>query len=568
MLSTDGVSLFKSSTKDLWPVYLSVLNLPPNMRMNAQNVVLAGLWYGSKKPPMQLLLKPIMEQLQRLYTIGVMIDTPHGPVTYRAKLELAVFDLPAKAAALCAKQFNGKHGCSVCLHPGEYYCRRRVYSPVQYTERTHAGVVAAGRLAEAKGEAVTGVKCVSPMFKTIDLVNSVPVDYMHAVLEGVTRDLLRRWFLPKHHSGAAYLGSKVKVIDKLLLRQQPPHELSRPPRSLEKHLKYLKASELRSWLIFYSLPLLLGQLLPLFFHHYALLVCSLHVLLQEHITPAQVDAAESMLQDFCQLLPELYGEESCTSNAHLLLHLPKYVRLWGPLWTHSAFGFESKNGILKRLIHSRGNVVPQLLFNIDVAYTLQLVHHKLAEHESDETMAFLNKSSKLAPRPNMAKIGEHAYIIGAFHVKTPTSEQSVALGSNVPIPCFYKLFLNGVAYHAATKTNHGKRDSTLCSFYRDDNKMHFGRIMLFVNTNTTLALVREFVQPRQSLLQQAGPPCRTTLALYKEVDLLSSFIAIVEERCDTPLLTVPVTSIQGKVVIVKNQDTTYVIKQPNHFEHH
>ena len=82
-----------------------------------------------------------------------------------------------------------------------------------------------------------GVKCVSPMFKTKDLVDSVPVDYMHAVLEGVTRDLLRRWFLPKHHSGAAYLGSKVKVIDKLLLRQQPPHELSRPPRSLEKTLE-------------------------------------------------------------------------------------------------------------------------------------------------------------------------------------------------------------------------------------------------------------------------------------------------------------------------------------------
>ena len=34
--------------------------------------------------------------------------------------------------------------------------------------------------------------------------------------------------------------------------------------------------------------------------------------------------AEQMLVDFCVLLPDLYGESSCTANAHLLL-LAKYV---------------------------------------------------------------------------------------------------------------------------------------------------------------------------------------------------------------------------------------------------
>ena len=31
---------------------------------------------------------------------------------------MGVFDLPAKAAVLCAKQYNGEHGCAVCVHPG------------------------------------------------------------------------------------------------------------------------------------------------------------------------------------------------------------------------------------------------------------------------------------------------------------------------------------------------------------------------------------------------------------------------------------------------------------------
>ena len=322
--------------------------------------------------------------------------------------------------------------------------------PTEYPDRTHRSVLVAARLAEVKGDAVVGIKGVSPLSTALNLVDSIPVDYMHAVLEGVTRRLLKYWFLSRYHSGASYLGSKLKKIDKILLRQQPPHELSRPPRSIEKHLKYLKASELRNWLLFYSLPLLVDNLPTLFFHHYALLVCAVHILLQDEITPSQVDAAESMLCDFCMLLPELYGEDSCTANAHLLLHLTKYVRLWGPLWTHSAFGFENKNGHLKRFIHSRGNVVSQLMFNVDVSYTLQLVHHKLAQYESNETMNFLNSSSQLAPRSNMAQIGEHTYIIGHCQVKLPTSEQSSALGTEEPIPCFSKLYKNGVVYHAAS----------------------------------------------------------------------------------------------------------------------
>lgn len=80
----------------------------------------------------------------------------------------------------------------------------------------------------------------------------------------------------------------------------------------------------------------------------------MHILLGDSITHAQVDAAERMLLDFHALLPELYGEASCTANAHLLTHLTKYVRLWGPLWTHSAFGFETHSafGLKARTVNS------------------------------------------------------------------------------------------------------------------------------------------------------------------------------------------------------------------------
>lgn len=260
--------------------------------------------------------------------------------------------------------------------------------------------------------------------------------------------------------------------------------------------------------------------------------------------------------------------ESCTANTHLLFHLPKYVRLWGPLWTHPAFG---KNDHLKRLIHGRGNVVPQLLFNIDVSQTLQLMHHELAQHESEQTMNFLNTSSQIAPRSNMTQVDEHMYIVGPCHVKSLTDEQCTALGTEEPMPCFYKLYKDGVLYHTTSRFSteiHGKRDSTVCAFKTSDNKKHFGRLVLFVNTPSPQALVREFHQPPQSLLKQAGPPCRPALAMYKDVDLLNSFITVVEEVHSTPLLAIPIVAIQGKMVFVKNEVSTYVIKQPNQYEHH
>ena len=80
------------------------------------------------------------------------------------------------------------------------------------------------------------------------------------------------------------------------------------------------------------------------------------------------------------------------------------------------------------------------------------------------------------------------------------------------------------------------------------------------------ALVYKFHQPSESLLVQAGPPCRPVLPVYKDIDLLRSFLTIIEDA--TSLLAVPITAIQGKAFVVKNESNTYAIKLPNKYEHH
>lgn len=114
---------------------------------------------------------------------------------------------------------------------------------------------------------------------------------------------------------------------------------------------------LKNRLLFYSFPLLQGYL---YLHHFTLFVCAVHFLLQEKITSAQINAAELMLNEFYDMVvPDLYGDITCTYNMHQLYHVAHYVNLLGPLWTQSAFCTESKNGLLKHMYHGIGNILEQ-----------------------------------------------------------------------------------------------------------------------------------------------------------------------------------------------------------------
>ena len=252
-LSTDGVPLFRSSSVSLWPVYLAILNLPPEVRMNSKNIILGGLWIGTTKPPMKLLLDPVLDNLKKLSTEGIVMNTPAGVKTVKGKLVLGLFDLPAKSAVLCAKQFNGLHGCSVCLHPGKRLSNNaRVYLPETHLLRTHASIISAAQQALETGVAVDGIMQLSPLAAQLGLVSSIPIDYMHQCLEGVIKMLLNYWVNSGNHGKPYYIGRQINEIDAELLKQQPPSEFTRPPRSLQTHLKHWKASEFRNWMLFYS----------------------------------------------------------------------------------------------------------------------------------------------------------------------------------------------------------------------------------------------------------------------------------------------------------------------------
>ena len=78
-------------------------------------------------------------------------------------------------------------------------------------------------------------------------------DYMHGVLIGLTKQLLDLWLSGKSYKEPWFIGHKVKSIDKHLEEMKPPDFVQRLSRSLEKNKSYLKATDLQSWLLYYSL---------------------------------------------------------------------------------------------------------------------------------------------------------------------------------------------------------------------------------------------------------------------------------------------------------------------------
>ncbi|XP_064463072.1 uncharacterized protein LOC135373982 [Ornithodoros turicata] len=173
-----------------------------------------------------------------------------------------------------------------------------------------------------------------------DLVRGCSVEYMHSVLLGVTRQINDHLFGSSHSLQRYYIGSRADVsnINRLLLSIKPPHCITRLPRSITDRVHW-KASELRNWLLYYSLPCTAGTLPREYWSHLAKLSEAVHILLGQEITEQDISHADELLRSFVYHCIGLYGESFMTFNVHALLHLAESVRYLGPLWAHSAFVF-------------------------------------------------------------------------------------------------------------------------------------------------------------------------------------------------------------------------------------
>lgn len=134
----------------------------------------------------------------------------------------------------------------------------------------------------------------------------------------VVKMIMSLWFDKTQKIEVFSIHSKISEVDGRLLSIKPPSFVPRFPRTV-MDLAHYKAADLQNFLIFYSLPCLLGILPDDQFHHFSLLVYSIYTLLQKKISPSDLKQCRYMLPviEFVLNIPVFYGERYSTSNTHL-----------------------------------------------------------------------------------------------------------------------------------------------------------------------------------------------------------------------------------------------------------
>ncbi|KAM3613128.1 uncharacterized protein V6R79_020974 [Siganus canaliculatus] len=538
--NTDGIPIFKSSKFSVWPFYCVINELNFVQRTKRENMILAGLWFGDSKPSMLTFLEPLCDTLNKIEREGVSVQFAGAQEPFICKvLTIAgTCDLPAKALVLNTVQFNGKYGCAKCEQPGQTVKtgeKGHVHAfPFQGADpkgppRTHKGMVDDAKMAFDSKSIVHGIK--GPTFlsklKSFDLVLGTGIDYMHSVLLGVMRLLIFLWFSTEFSRCAFSIVRSVSEVDKRMREIQPPFFI-RFPRSLTSHRMFFKASEYRSILLYFGPVVFRGILAGPYYNHFLLLSEAVFILLMECITPAQIDHAEKLLWNFCSQMSGLYGERYMTANMHLLVHLADSVRALGPLWTHSCFHFEDKNGHLLRLIHGTQNVPAQMVKAVKIIQRLPCITQNLKLNNA--ATAFLAKltSDTTYLTHNVADIVE---MIGAsFSLRLEANDKSLVeqfLGQGIhgnDVKAYNRAQVGKTVYTSKQYVKAKRRNNSTVLFC-DDMQMKYGQIELLCaykknsecQSEINFAFVNEFSVAGIDLIQDTltGGTCFHIVSLLE-----------------------------------------------------
>ena len=571
ILCCDGVQLFKSSTQAFWPILLAATSLPPGIRINAENLILAGVWQGHTKPPMNIILGQVLDKLEHINTHGIPFNF-NGPKLIRAKLLVCVFDLPARASATNFVQFNGYYSCLYCTVEGKHTSHKHIFLPDEHHQpRSKHSIKKNVEDAEKQGSTVMGVKGKSVLSSSVDIVEAVPVDYMHGVLEGVARRLLSAYVDSKNHMHCYYLGRVTEEIDKRLKQIKPPQEFRRSPRSVCS-MKQWKAAEFRAWLLYYCLPVLSDLLPPKYIYHLSLLVSTMHILLGDMIPVGDVDKAQKMLELFYELTPQLYGEEICTANMHILIHLSQCVKNWGPLWGYSCFGFESMNGHLRKSCHGTGYVLPQLVHNVRMRQLLPIKANKIASSANSNVASFIHSLAGVTEKADELEIKSRIVHKKLNELITDALKSAGFLDLTVTqanLPVCEKIRYKSVIYSIAPKEEHCRDGSTCVFSYQ--SQLKFGSIIQFCYCSEILiAVINVFECLDRTIWDNIRPSTHPKLNRLC-CNSITEFVYCVKKLSVTlNYVAVPASCIFVKCIHIPTKHTLfdYITTIPNMFEHH
>ena len=492
----------------------------------------------------------------------------------RAILLCATFDSPAKCLFMEMKQFNGYQGCPCCLSPGESVQtsergRTHAYpfdkeSPTGHGElRSHYQTVADARAADHSGAPVNGMKGTTwfMFMPKFDFIRCISIDYMHQMLLGVTKQLFGLWF-GKDTSKAFNISHEAATMNKRVNNIKPPNKITRVTRNIVDNSGKLKASEWRSFLLFYSAPCLFGLLPTAYFEHLLLLIQAAHILLGTSIMFADIEKSKLLLRKFCAEMDLLYGKRHESFNIHLLLHLPQKVYDLGPLWATSLFYFEDLNGGLKHFFKGTQKVEMQIMHSVCVLQKIPDLIRGVPSHVMD----IIKKIERGEERYDIREdITQGIKVVGASIANRLNRTERELLHfitgwTDLQIMKFKRLYHFGSIIHSSAYLSAKRRNSqTVC--YGDGAE--FGQVESYIKVRRGC--------PNKSVCNEKCI-CKYSqyVAMIRVLESIEGgFLGgsnIVQVKQTQELKCIFVTEIIELCVFIENGGDSFVCKFPNNVE--
>lgn len=143
-INSDGAPINHATNYCLWPIIATIVELEQSTRESFDNMIIigkyifqlfkfymeisndnlfiSGVWLDKLKPNYQQFFDKCLEGL-------IQIINSDDQEIYQLRVQSLIVDMPAKAAIINIKQFNGEYGCPACFEPGEYIknLHKRIY---------------------------------------------------------------------------------------------------------------------------------------------------------------------------------------------------------------------------------------------------------------------------------------------------------------------------------------------------------------------------------------------------------------------------------------------------------
>lgn len=395
-LSTDSVQNVRQKSSSVWPILLTILNYPPELR--ARSMMIVGLIPGPCEPAVfSSFFDSLLLDLKKLSTgIQAYDGYKREQFLLRAHLTVITGDMPAIAKLMAMKGSNGLSPCRFCTIKGQYSSSsRHFYYPragqaLHYRDnlRREALMVAAAndeRIRKSHG--ISGLSFLMDV-KTLNFPYSFGLDIMH-LFSNVAKAMWNTWtgqLLPEpifDDPQDSYLLSKTDQaqIGKEMCdaSEHIPVFVSRTPRDISKHKNSFKAVDWFQFVTIFSSPLLYKRLPDYALTSWQYFVKAVRLALATKLSDADIHEMEILFQNFVDTTESIYYQDIegnlaiCTSQLHALLHVGATVRALGPTFVSWQFGLERYAGQIKHLTTSKSQLNVSLYNGLEMLEQLRYV---------------------------------------------------------------------------------------------------------------------------------------------------------------------------------------------------